>query len=206
MAKQRNDYFGLIESQLECSTRVADLLEDMLTALGAGNISEKQAVIHKTEQEADELHHDILTRLSAEFITPFDQEDILRLVQIIDDVTDSLDDVALNCRMYHVTSVDDDVRRLASTVTKCVKTLYGVSKELKNYKKPTRLRALIVDVNTIEGEADEIYVDTIEKLFLNENDFKKLIGVKSVCDSLENCCDLCEHAAEVIEQIIIKNT
>lgn len=32
------------------------------------------------------------------------------------------------------------------------------------------------------------------------------MGSKAVYDSLENCCDLCEHAADVIEQIIMKNT
>ena len=28
----------------------------------------------------------------------------------------------------------------------------------------------------------------------------------AVYECLENCCDLCEHAADVIDQIIIKNT
>ena len=31
-------------------------------------------------------------------------------------------------------------------------------------------------------------------------------GSKAIYESLENCCDLCEHASDVIEQIIIKNT
>lgn len=38
-----------------------------------------------------------------------------------------------------------------------------------------------------------------------EADAKTLIGHKEIYDSLEECCDLCEHAADVIEQII-KNT
>ena len=78
--------------------------------------------------------------------------------------------------------------------------------ELKSFKKPEKLRSLLVQVNTIEGEADAAYSEAIYKLFGEETDARKLIGGKAVYDCLENCCDLCEHAADVIDQIIIKNT
>lgn len=52
--------------------------------------------MHDIEHRADEIHHDILKKLSTEFITPIEQEDILCLVQIIDDITDALDEVILD--------------------------------------------------------------------------------------------------------------
>ena len=33
-----------------------------------------------------------------------------------------------------------------------------------------------------------------------------LLVSKTLYDSLEHCCDICEVASDVIEQIIIKNT
>lgn len=65
---------------------------------------------------------------------------------------------------------------------------------------------MLVDVNTIEGEADTAYAELIHSLFSKETESKKLIGNKAICDCLEECCDLCEHAADIIYQIIIKNT
>lgn len=206
MAKNKNDYFKLAEQQVEVCVQAAQLLETLLGKDTAQEVMAGRDEMHAIEHKGDEIHHDILTRLSAEFITPIDQEDILRLVQIIDDVTDALDEVVLEFYMYGISAIPAQVPAMAQVVCRCVKALHEAVQELKNFKKPDTLRKLLVNVNTIEGEADGLYVEAIHDLFQNETDGKMLIAGKAVYESLENCCDLCEHAADVIEQIIIKNT
>ncbi len=206
MAKNRNDYFKLAEQQVEYCVKAADLLSEILCNYSAASIKNQRNQMHEIEHAADELHHDILTRLSAEFITPIDQEDILHLVQIIDDITDALDEVVLEFYMFHIEDMPAEAHELSKIVSRCVKALHEAVKELKNFKKPENLRKLLVGVNTVEGEADAAFVEAIHDLFGKETDCKKLIAHKSIYESLENCCDLCEHAADVIEQIIIKNT
>lgn len=206
MAKHKNDYFKLIEQQVEIAAQASDFLVEILTDYKADALNEQKNRMHEIENAGDEIHHDILTRLSAEFITPIDQEDILHLVQIIDDVTDALDEVVMDCYMYHVEQLPEAAAGLSAMVNRCVKALQEAVKELKNFKKPQMLRSLLVNVNTMESEADELYTEAIHELFVKENDCKKLIGSKAVYESLESCCDLCEHASDVIEQIIIKNT
>lgn len=206
MGKNKNDYFKLIEQQVAYCVEASDLLEKILCGFSAGKLPEQRKKMHQIEHEADGIHHSILTKLSAEFITPIDQEDILHLVQIIDDVTDALDEVVLEFYMYHISFVPANADELSKIVNRCVKALQKAVKELKNFKKPSTLRALLVDVNTIEGEADAVYVEAIHNLFAASAEHKILIGGKAIYESLENCCDLCEHAADVIEQIIIKNT
>ena len=206
MAKEKNDYFRLVEEQVAYCVQASDLLEEILCDFSARKLTEQREKMHAIEHKADEIHHDILTKLSAEFITPIDQEDILHLVQIIDDVTDALDEVVLDFYMYHVKSVPINADELSKFVNRCVKALHAAVKELKNFKKPSALRALLVNVNTIEGEADAAYTEAIHNLFTVASDHKDLIGGKAILESLENCCDLCEHASDVIEQIIIKNT
>lgn len=204
--KNKNDYFKLAEEQVACCVEAAELLEQILGDYSVEGLQERRDQMHRIEHKADEIHHDILTRLSAEFITPIDQEDILHLVQIIDDVTDALDEVVFECYMFRVDKIPESVPELSQIVCRCVKALAGAVKELKNFKKPEQLRAKLIEANTIESEADAVYVEAIHKLFGEETDSRKLIGSKAVYDCLESCCDLCEHAADVIEQIIIKNT
>lgn len=204
--KNRNDYFKLMEQQMEYSVQASGLLEQILCNFSAKEVPAQREKIHSIEHKADEIHHDILARLSAEFITPIDQEDILRLVQIIDDVTDALDEVVLEFYMFHIEKMPTNAPELSKIVNHCVKALYEAVKELKNFKKPEALRKLLVEVNTIESEADCVYVEAIHELFAGEAESKVLISSKAIYESLENCCDLCERAADVIEQIIIKNT
>lgn len=206
MAKKNNNYFELIREQASYCVQASNLLEEILCKFNADSIGAYRNQIHEIEHNADSVHHDILNKLSTEFITPIDQEDILHLVQIIDDITDALDEVILDIYMYHIDKIPEKTAELSKTVNKCVYAMFEAIEELKSFKKPDKLRTRLVKVNDIEGEADEIYTDAIFKLFGSTNDVKTLLGGKAIYEGLENCCDLCEHAADVIAQVIIKNT
>lgn len=206
MAKKSNDYFELIRRQSSYCVEASNLLEEILCKFNAESVNAYRRNMHEIEHTADEIHHDILKKLSTEFITPIDQEDILRLVQIIDDITDALDEVILDVYMYHIDVIPSKTGELSKIVNRCVKALYDVAEELKNFKKPEKLRQLLIRVNDIEIEADTIYAEAIYELFGSQADGKTLLGAKAVYEGLEDCCDLCEHAADIIEQVIIKNT
>lgn len=206
MGKNKNDYFKLVEEQAAYCVQASNLLTEILCNFSAGSIPEQKEKMHAIENKADELQHEILIGLSREFITPIDQEDILRLVQTIDDVTDALDEVVLEFYMFHIYEMPADAPAMSKIVSRCVKALYEAVKELKNFKKPDTLRRLLVEVNDVEGEADTAYMEAIHNLFKAETQSRVLMGNKEIYESLENCCDLCEHAADIIEQIIMKNT
>lgn len=206
MAKKNNDYFKLIEQQTAYCLEASNLLEEILCKFNADSINAYRAQMHEIEHAADRVHHDILNRLSTEFITPMDQEDILHLVQIIDDITDALDEVVQDFYMYHIERVPEKAAELSKIVNRCVSALYEAAAELKNFKKPAALRALVVKVNDIETEADAAYAEAVYELFGSSADGRTLLGAREVFASLESCCDLCEHATEVIEQVIMKNT
>lgn len=206
MARIKNDYFKLAEEQVAYCVQASDLLEEIFRDYKWEKIAEQKYSMHQIENKADELRHNILTGLSREFITPIDQEDVLRLIQIIDDVTDALDEVVLDLYMFHVEKIPEGAPALAEVVGRCVRALYEAVREVKNFKKPEKLRSLLVEVNSIESEADGVYVEAVHRLFGDNIPGRILLGHKAVYDSLENCCDLCEHAADVMEQIVIKNT
>lgn len=206
MAKKGNDYFELLQKQSAYCVEASNLLEEIICKFQAEQVSFYRTQMHEIEHLADEVHHDILKKLSTEFITPIDQEDILRLVQIVDDITDALDEVILDLYMYHIDVLPQRTADLSRVVQRCVSALHAAVTELKNFKKPEKLRELLIRVNDIEIEADGVYMEAIYTLFGSAGDGKALLGAKAVYEGLENCCDLCEHAADVIEQVVIKNT
>lgn len=207
MAKIKNDYFQLLGEQVEYSVKAAELLEEILLNYSLDTISGQRERMHEVEHSADQVMHDIRVKLSAEFITPIDQEDILRLAQIIDDVTDALDDVVLRLYMYCVDQITEDAKEIVKVVHQCVVSLDEAIKELKNFKKPDgNLQKSIIKINDIENQADDLSREAIHRLFLGNTEFKSLIGNMNLYEALENCCDECEHAADVMEEIILKNT
>ena len=206
MARNKNDYFKLTEAQAAYCVQASKLLIEIFHDYKWEKIAEQKQRMHMLENKADDLRHHILTGLTREFITPIDQEDILRLVQIIDDVTDALDEVVQELYMFHVEDMPESAPVLAEVVGRCVHALFEAVREVKNFKKPEKLRTLLVEVNAIESEADGVYVEAVHTLFGSKSAGRILLGHKAVYDSLEQCCDLCEHAADVMEQIVIKNT
>ena len=134
-------------SRFPASVEASNLLEKIFCEFDPRNIAAYMEQMHAIEHAADDIHHDILTKLSVEFITPIDQEDILRLVQIIDDITDALDEVIMEFYMFHIDQVPEKAAELSKIVNRCVSALYEAAGELKNFKKPHALRSLLIKVN-----------------------------------------------------------
>lgn len=206
MAKKTNEYFLLIEQQAAICVEAAALLENILTEYSAAGMAVRRVEMHAVERRADGICHDIRNRLSAAFITPIDQEDILRLAQLLDDVTDALDEVALECYMFRLAELPAGAPAFAGLTRRCVGKLCEAAIELRNFRSSGRLRALLAEVNTLEEQADDAYATAIHDLFAEDAAPRTLIAGKAVFDCMEACCDLCGHAADVMDQIIIKNT
>lgn len=206
MAKKKNDYFKLMEEQVSYCVKAAELLEEIIENFSLDTINDYRAKMHEIERAGDDIHHDIVTKLTSEFITPIDQEDILRLVQLIDNITDALDEVVQDFYMYHVTKVTPDAVQLSKIVKKCVTAFGSVVSEMKNFKKPEGLKKHIQTVNLTESDADFVYTEAMHQLFASDADYRSLITNRVIYMSLEACCDMCEDAADVVEQVIIKNT
>lgn len=206
MAKKTNEYFLLIEQQAAICVEAAALLEYILTEYSAAGMAVRRVEMHAVERRADGICHDIRNRLSAAFITPIDQEDILHLAQLLDDVTDALDEVALECYMFRLAELPAGAPAFAGLTRRCVGKLCEAAIELRNFRSSGRLRALLAEVNTLEEQADDAYATAIHDLFAEDAAPRTLIAGKAIFDCMEACCDLCGHAADVMDQIIIKNT
>lgn len=206
MAKKTNEYFLLIEQQAAICVEAAALLENILTEYSAAGMAVRRVEMHAVERRADGICHDIRNRLSAAFITPIDQEDILHLAQLLDDVTDALDEVALECYMFRLAELPAGAPAFAGLTHRCVGKLCEAAIELRNFRSSGRLRALLTEVNTLEEQADDAYATAIHDLFAEDAAPRTLIAGKAIFDCMEACCDLCGHAADVMDQIIIKNT
>lgn len=206
MEKKTNEYFLLIEQQAAICVEAAALLENILTEYSAAGMAVRRVEMHAVERRADGICHDIRNRLSAAFITPIDQEDILHLAQLLDDVTDALDEVALECYMFRLAELPAGAPAFAGLTRRCVGKLCEAAIELRNFRSSGRLRALLAEVNTLEEQADDAYATAIHDLFAEDAAPRTLIAGKAIFDCMEACCDLCGHAADVMDQILIKNT
>lgn len=205
MAK-KYDYFNCFTQMSKIAFEQANLLSSTLKEYSQDTIQEKIATMHNLERDADQLRHELLERLLHEFLPPFDHEDITNLIERLDDVCDTIDDVLMRFYMYDIHTVRNDVENICQGIIDCTNELSELVEQFDNYKKePKPLLKMINDVNKIEEIGDSYYMESTHNLFCCNN-VNEIIRWKSLYACLEECYDACESVTETMRNIIVKNS
>ncbi len=204
MAKM-NLYFSTFRQLAQMACRAAEELQSTLLDFGRDDFKARMAELHGIEHEADEIKHEMMKKLAKEFVTPIEREDIIQLANETDELVDTIEDVLIRMYMYNIQMVRPEALAFCEVIVRCCKALCSAMEEFPNFHKSSALHPAIVEVNTLEEEGDTIYIDAMHRLFAEGGDAVGILAWSEVFDRLENCCDTCEHVANVMESIIMKN-
>ena len=160
--------------------------------------------IKELEHQADEVTHEIVTRLDRTFITPFDPEDIHELASRLDDIMDRIDSTARRAQIFRITEVPDGALLLCDAVHRtAVQVLRAVS-AMQDGPSAAVLEACR-EIKRVEEEGDALYHLWLGRLFEGDHDALTVIKWKELYDTLEKTLDSAEDAANVVESVTIKN-
>lgn len=207
MARKKDyDYFEKFVELVDYSCKCAEILHDTLANFNAGTLDKKVPELHKIEHSGDLAKHEMMEHLAKEFIAPIEREDIVRLSQEIDDITDAIEDVLIKTYMFNVTSIKPEVLEFTKLIKKCCDTLKVAVQEFHNYKKSSTLKEKLIEVSNLEEEGDRLYFKTVRNLYVNSKDPLEILVWTEIYDLLEKCCDACEETVDVIESVVMKNS
>ena len=206
MARNKTDYFQMIQEQVSYTNRAAHMLQDALEHFDKEKLDHDRQELHIIERQADLKLHDINDKLIREFITPIDREDLAELVQMIDEITDSLDEVLIRAFIYNVPYVPERAIRFCKIIVSSADTLVDLAAELPQFRKSSTIRDKIVKMNMFEEDGDTLFAEAVSAIFRNHlNDPLDIIGWSKLYEALEDACDAFEHVSDLIERIIMKN-
>lgn len=206
MKKQDSFYF---DNFIECthySLKAAELLMEVIENFDADSIQSRLDEMHRIEHSADTKKHEMLAVLMKAFMTPIDREDILLLSNCLDEVTDKIEDVLVRmyCNNIHVIlplAVD-----LSKVVVDSCKEMVKLLEEFRTFKRSKDIHASIVRINTLEEDADRLFIQAMRRLHEEESDPINMIKWREILIYLEKCTDATEHVADVVERVIMTNT
>ena len=202
---QDRKFFPLFE---KASGNLLEISKVLVTMMNEADPDKRRALIkeiERLEHVGDSVTHEIFNELSANFITPFDREDIHALVTSLDDIVDFIHGSAKRIELYKIGVVSPAMIKLCELVNQGAEELHKAVTELRNLKNIPKIREACVRINSIENHADDIFDMAIAALFEEEKDALKVIKVKEVLSALETATDKCEDAANVLESIIMKH-
>jgi uncharacterized protein len=155
------------------------------------------------ENRCGEIKSKVIKRLNKTFITPLDREDIFSLIKKIDNIGEILVGAASRVDTYSVTEKVADAAKMASIVVQQTKELEIALQDLKHKSSQINECKAVQDLET---EADNVYRAALKKLFTEEKDPITLIKKKEILEMLEIASDMCQSTANVIIEILIKNS
>jgi predicted phosphate transport protein (TIGR00153 family) len=196
-------FFDLFSAVASFTTEASGLLRELLRA----DTPRRTAIvdqIKRLEHQADQVTHEVVTRLDRVFITPLDREDIHLLASRLDDVIDLIDGTARRLLMFRAGKAPVGAVLIADVIGKAVAELQVAVAALEKNKGGTVLAAC-VQVKRMEEEGDSLYHEWLGRLFEGEPSPLEVIKWKEIYDNLEKTLDFIEDAANVLESISIKH-
>jgi predicted phosphate transport protein (TIGR00153 family) len=200
---QDKHFFNMLENE---ASNVLDGSISFLEMLNNyENIKQKQQKIKDIEHQGDDFVHEIFEELNKTFITPIDHEDISGLASAFDDVLDYIDGTAARFVLYEIEKPEENMIKLAEVIVKQATELNSAIFGLRNLKNPKEIEKKCIEVNRLENIADDIYKTSVAQLF-KRKDAIEIMKLKEIYERLEFATDKCEDAANVISDIVVKNS
>ena len=77
--------------------------------------------------------------------------------------------------------------------------------QIRHIKTSETMENLLIEINRQENLGDEVYHQALAELFEIEKDPITLIKWKELYEMMESAIDDCEHAANVMRGVVLKN-
>jgi uncharacterized protein len=201
LAPGDREFFDLFEEAGGNILRAAGLLEELLRDFPERIDLARDILI--CEQDGDRITHDIIQRLNQTFVTPIDRDDIYALASALDDVVDYTEEVADYLGLYKIEAPMEQAEALTHVLHACGRQIAEAMPRLRGFKD---IAHYTVEINRLENDGDRITREAIASLFDNGIDPMVVIRWKDIFERLEEAIDSCEHVANILEGIVIKNS
>ncbi len=194
-------FFDLFEA---AATNCRDCAETLSKLIASSEDPTEQFEQMKShERDGDQITINLLRRLDASFVTPYDREDIHALTEALDDVVDDMFSAASVIALVREEEPLPELDELADT-------LVGMADELVSLigclatREGARLR--LERIEHLERQGDAIFRRGMARLFSGEYEALSVIKWKDIIQGLEDSLNAIEDVSDVVEGILVKNS
>ncbi len=194
-------FFDLFEEASGNILRAAELLERMLRTYPEHGGLARDILI--CEQDGDRITHDIIRRLNQTFVTPIDREDIYQLASGLDDVVDYIEEVADFLGLYKIEAPMEQSQAMSRVLLDAARQVDQAMRRMRGFGD---IHHFTVEIHRLENEGDRLVRESLAALFQEGIDPIVVIRWKDIYERLEAAIDSTETVANILENIVIKNS
>ncbi len=158
--------------------------------------------VEQTEKEADDLRRTLIDALNRTFITPFEREDIFALSRSLDDMIDYANSTVEEMRLFqaptnqHLIDMAEALYEGAREITMAVEGLRHM---------PNGMHQHIIKAKKSENRMEHLYREALAEIF-KTTDVVTILKMREIYRHLSNAADRGDEAADILSDILVKNT
>jgi uncharacterized protein Yka (UPF0111/DUF47 family) len=194
-------FFELFQAAATNARDCADALRKLIADFN--DLDEQFEQIKGFERRGDQITVDLLRRLDASFVTPYDREDIHALTEAIDDVVDDMFSAASVIQLVHENEPLPELGELADILVAMADELAALMGCLRS-REGARYR--LERIEHLEREGDAVFRRGMSRLFSGEYEALEVIKWKDVIQTLEDSLNAIEDVSDVVEGVLVKNS
>jgi len=193
--------FDLLAQAGENAVAIARAAEQRFRDYPTSSVSQED--VKELEHEGDRIVSETLRCINAQFVTPYDREDLVTLAFAVDEVPDKIENAAELLGLYDVQSPTRQSLELCALLVRATEELAALLRELRGlHGSAEQIRT----IKQIEDEADDVARAARASLFKDDRiDPVIVIRWKDIYEALEDAVDACETAAHRVGNILVKN-
>jgi hypothetical protein len=205
MPRERH-FFTLFNRHASLVVQGSKTLIDLLSAYA--NEAQREQLIGKIqsiEKSADEVTRETVGLMHTTFVTPFDRDQINRLISRMDDILDLIQDTAESMTLYDIQRITPEAAHLGNLVDLCAGRVQVAVGLLSSMDNGPEILKVCQEIDVLESDADRVMRGAVSRLFREEADVRELIKLKAVYELLETTTDKCHDVGKVIEGVVLEN-
>ena len=195
-------FFDLFEESAHNMVKAALVLKELVYTWE--DVKKSLDEIADLEHKGDAITHQIIAQLHRTFVTPFDREDIARLAETLDDVTDFIYAATTRMFIYKIDHPTPKAKELADVIIQAATEVETAIPQLRRRAELKKVLPSCVEINRLENVADELYRSAMAELFEETNDMAQVIKWREIYEHLESATDRCEDVSNVLEGVALK--
>lgn len=209
LVPREEKFFEYLQEQAQIVVEGAEAFQALVDGFDAAvkvpdGVRTLKRKVKEIEHRGDLKTHELYQALNATFITPLDREDIAALAGSLDDILDFTWATANHLHLYDVRRIPKEFVEIAVILREQTIHLRDVLHHLPDPAKRDEIRAKLVEIHSLENQADELTNRAKAELF-QQDDLKHIIKMKDILEYIETATDKCEDAADVVRDILVKH-
>jgi uncharacterized protein Yka (UPF0111/DUF47 family) len=195
---KRFDFFQMLLDQARMSEEGLKQLCDFTR----GPTQDQGLLVEQTEKKADELRRTLIDALNRTFITPFEREDIFALSRSIDDMIDYAHSTVEEMMLFQAPT-NTHIMEMAKALYEGAQHITAAVESLRHM--PNAMHTHIIKAKKSENRMEHLYREALAELFKTP-DAVTIIKMREIYRHLSNAADRGDEAADILSDILVKNT